>query len=195
MDDFKITLAIKPKHGLIYSYMKENGLTIQQLALSIDVGPSWLGEVVNLKYFPKRKNGKAVQKVLDYFGVEFSDIFPTEKLKLIAGERQISRHIPKDKLVSWTQNRFDMLPAPETEQNIDEPSLDDAIEKALNGLRPEEKEIICLRFGINKERKYSLREIGEIFGVTPERIRQREIVALRKLRRHSKRTQNFQGFI
>lgn len=46
-----------------------------------------------------------------------------------------------------------------------------------------EKEIICLRYGINCDRAHSLEEIGQKMGVTRERIRQIENKSLRKLAR------------
>ena len=46
-----------------------------------------------------------------------------------------------------------------------------------------EKEIICLRYGINCDRTHSLEEIGQKMGVTRERIRQLESKSLRKLAR------------
>lgn len=46
-----------------------------------------------------------------------------------------------------------------------------------------EKEIICLRYGINCDRAHSLEEIGQKMGVTRERIRQLENKSLRKLER------------
>jgi RNA polymerase primary sigma factor len=50
-------------------------------------------------------------------------------------------------------------------------------------LEEREKEIIIRRFGIGKQERLTLEEIGEEFGVTRERIRQLEQRAMRKLRR------------
>lgn len=49
-------------------------------------------------------------------------------------------------------------------------------------LRPREEMVLKLRFGLIDNRAHTLREIGETFGLTRERIRQIEVVALRKLR-------------
>jgi RNA polymerase primary sigma factor len=55
------------------------------------------------------------------------------------------------------------------------------IERALNSLKPRECDIIRMRFGLDDGREKSLQEIGNIFDVTRERIRQIEAKALRKL--------------
>ncbi|MFA5355597.1 MAG: RNA polymerase sigma factor RpoD/SigA [Candidatus Paceibacterota bacterium] len=49
-------------------------------------------------------------------------------------------------------------------------------------LKPREKRIIELRFGIEGGRKHTLEEIGEIYGLTRERVRQIEATSLRKLK-------------
>lgn len=58
--------------------------------------------------------------------------------------------------------------------------------KALSTLPPREERVLRMRFGINTEEK-TLEEVGKIFGVTRERIRQIEAKALRKLRHPSRR--------
>ena len=58
--------------------------------------------------------------------------------------------------------------------------------EALNILTDREKEILKLRFGFNSSRILTLEEIGNMYGVTRERIRQIEAKALKKLRREKK---------
>ena len=54
--------------------------------------------------------------------------------------------------------------------------------KVLNTLAEKEKEVIMMRFGLDDGEPKTLEEVGKIYGVTKERIRQIEIKALRKLR-------------
>ena len=55
------------------------------------------------------------------------------------------------------------------------------IQDLLNGLSPNERRILRLRYGLNGVREHSLKEAGKKLGVTHEAIRQVEIKALRKL--------------
>ena len=58
--------------------------------------------------------------------------------------------------------------------------------EVLDTLTEREKKVICLRYGLDGGKSYTLEEVGEIFKVTRERIRQIEAKALRKLRKDSK---------
>src|SRR5262249_54169018 len=53
----------------------------------------------------------------------------------------------------------------------------------LSKLSPREAKILRMRFGVGEREAHTLEEVGEVFGVTRERIRQIESKALGKLRR------------
>ncbi len=57
------------------------------------------------------------------------------------------------------------------------------IQRMLTTLSPREEKIIRMRFGIGEKMEHTLEETGQVFGVTRERIRQIEAIALAKLRR------------
>ena len=60
--------------------------------------------------------------------------------------------------------------------------LEQNVLRALSVLTPREEKILRMRFGIGASEVHTLAEVGEIFGVSRERIRQIEALALRKLR-------------
>jgi len=60
--------------------------------------------------------------------------------------------------------------------------------EVLDTLNPREKEVLMLRFGLVDNKEKTLEEVGQIYGVTRERIRQIEDKALRKLRHPSRRS-------
>jgi RNA polymerase primary sigma factor len=72
--------------------------------------------------------------------------------------------------------------------------LKDKIEKVLQTLTFREREIIKLRYGIGDGYTYTLEEVGRIFKVTRERVRQIEAKAVRKLQ-HPVRARKLEGFL
>ncbi len=60
--------------------------------------------------------------------------------------------------------------------------LRDDVSAVLADLKPREAEVLRLRYGLEGERVHTLKEVGELMGVTRERVRQLEMRALRKLR-------------
>jgi len=73
-------------------------------------------------------------------------------------------------------------------------SLKEEIDKVLSTLTPREEKVIRMRLGIGERTDYTLEEVGDVFGLTRERIRQIEAKALRKLQHPSrrKRLESFQ---
>jgi RNA polymerase primary sigma factor len=67
-------------------------------------------------------------------------------------------------------------------QEINQQSLKSVIGRALDGLSYREREIIRLRFGLADGYSYTLEEVGTLFDVTRERVRQIEAKAVEKLR-------------
>ena len=72
--------------------------------------------------------------------------------------------------------------------------LRDRISNVLKSLSYREREIIKLRYGLGDGYSYTLEEVGHIFKVTRERIRQIEAKAVRKLQQPS-RSQDLVGFL
>ncbi|XP_068308266.1 RNA polymerase sigma factor sigB-like isoform X2 [Pyrus communis] len=67
------------------------------------------------------------------------------------------------------------------------------LEKVLDSLNPREKQVVRWRFGLEDGRMKTLQEIGELMGVSRERIRQIESCAFRKLK-NKKRTKHLQQY-
>ena len=72
--------------------------------------------------------------------------------------------------------------------------LREKIHKMLNTLSPKEERILRMRFGLGDDPPHTLEEVGQIFGVSRERIRQIEAQALRKLK-HPSRSNHLRSFL
>jgi RNA polymerase primary sigma factor len=78
----------------------------------------------------------------------------------------------------------DVIESPEEspEERVDHALLRDDLEHVINSLTPRERDVVRMRYGLDDGRTKTLEEIGRVFSVTKERVRQIESKALRKLR-------------
>ncbi|HEY3315954.1 MAG TPA: RNA polymerase sigma factor RpoD [Bacillota bacterium] len=72
--------------------------------------------------------------------------------------------------------------------------LKEQLEEVLATLTPRERDVLRLRFGLDDGRARTLEEVGHVFAVTRERIRQIEAKALRKLR-HPSRSKKLKDYL
>lgn len=72
--------------------------------------------------------------------------------------------------------------------------LKEQVEEILNTLAPREAMVLILRYGLRDNHPRTLEEVGKVFNVTRERIRQIEAKALRRLR-HPNKTKKLKDFI
>lgn len=80
------------------------------------------------------------------------------------------------------------------EDNASYEMLKAELEDVLETLTDREENVLRLRFGLDDGRQRTLEDVGKVFGVTRERIRQIEAKALRKLR-HPSRSKQLRDFI
>jgi RNA polymerase primary sigma factor len=107
-----------------------------------------------------------------------------EKLRFIAKSAQlpISLETPIGKEEDSRLGDFIESDGETPEDQVAKNLLREDLEGVLATLSPREKDVLRLRYGLDDGRMKTLEEIGQIFNVTRERIRQIEAKALRKLR-------------
>lgn len=67
-------------------------------------------------------------------------------------------------------------------ENAEYQSLKDDIKNVISTLKEREQEVVKMRYGLDDTERYTLEEIGNIYGVTKECIRQTELRALKKMK-------------
>lgn len=113
---------------------------------------------------------------------------------------KISRHpISLDRPVGESEDSYfgDFIEDESTESPVNtatQEMLKDKIDVVLKTLTYREREIIKLRYGLGDGYTYTLEEVGRIFKVTRERVRQIEAKAVRKLQ-HPVRSKQLKGFL
>lgn len=107
-----------------------------------------------------------------------------EKLRFIAKSAQlpISLETPIGKEEDSRLGDFIESDGETPDDQVAKNLLREDLESVLGTLSPRERDVLKLRYGLDDGRMKTLEEIGQIFNVTRERIRQIEAKALRKLR-------------
>jgi len=123
--------------------------------------------------------------------------FPQDKIKSILkiAQEPISLQMPigdegDTHFGDFIQDKKAVSPANETVRSM----LKDEMNSALSTLTEREKKILVLRFGIHDGCPRTLEEVGNVFKVTRERVRQIEAKALKKLR-HPSRSRRLRTFM
>ena len=121
---------------------------------------------------------------------ELASVLDTSKEKVSQSMRNIGKHISVDApfVEGEENNLLDVLSnddSPKADRSLIKESLLKEIERALSTLTEREKEIIKCFYGINKA-ELTLEEIGDIFNLTRERVRQIKEKAIKRLRCSSK---------
>jgi RNA polymerase primary sigma factor len=153
-----------------------------------------LGKLNRSKEYLQKKNNQ--QPTIEEVAEEVS--LPIEKVRQTLGLAQslASLDMPLDD--GAEKNCFMDLVQNESASSPEEEVLTKAMRERLNEvletLLPREAEILKLRFGLSDGTSHTLEQLGHIFGITRERVRQIEKKALMKLR-HPKRSLSLREFV
>jgi RNA polymerase primary sigma factor len=122
--------------------------------------------------------------------------YPLEKVKKVLkiAKEPISLETPigdeeDSSLGDFIEDKKALAPAEEVVNT----KLGEQIGKVLSDLTPREEQVLRKRFGLGEKSDHTLEEVGKLFNVTRERIRQIEAKALRKLR-HPVRSQLLRSY-
>lgn len=120
---------------------------------------------------------------------ELAEALDADPEHLIETRRHESRGVSVDAPVGSSEGEesrlLDVLPddeASEPDETLEEHARSQTIDHALESLSAREADILRQYFGMQREHPMTLEEIGEVYDVTRERIRQIKEKALRKLR-------------
>lgn len=131
------------------------------------------------------------EEIAEVMGIEVERV---QEIKRVA-QRPVSMETPiGEEDDSQLGDFIEDLHVETPDEATDNLILKEELTAVLSTLTPREAEILRLRFGLNDATPMTLEEVGQIFHVTRERIRQIEAKALRKLR-HPKKIEKLKDFL
>jgi RNA polymerase primary sigma factor len=100
-------------------------------------------------------------------------------------EQPVSLDTPVDDAARYTlADTLEDIAAPALSETASQHLLGEELHRALALLPPRERAVMTLRYGIGDGRCRTLLEVGKELGISRERVRQLEAVALKKIRSH-----------
>ena len=115
-----------------------------------------------------------------------------EELKLAAMD-PISMELPVGENGDTTLGDF-IEDKSSTQDNIDNMLLKEMVAEMIAMLTEKEQRVLILRYGLEDGRMRTLEEVGQVFGLTRERIRQIEAKAFRKIRQTHANKNSMHGY-
>jgi RNA polymerase sigma factor (sigma-70 family) len=123
-----------------------------------------------------------IRNGIDWEGMSLNDLSRYQKI----------RRVLEDELEETPYN-IEYSTEFRTDIEYNESALNDRLDEIFKTLTFREEKVLRLRFGIGTKKLHSLKEVGEVVGLSPERIRQIMMKSLRKIR-HPKRVKILNGF-
>lgn len=148
-----------------------------KVAEAIGISYMQLRDYVNMARAPFDRNGavrEEVEKLINFLGVPFDELFGEEHSEALAtnkAEREVFAEDVFTGLLDGTKRDPMMME-----------DMKRCLGESMQALTVRERRVIDMRFGLGDETSKTFEEIGEVFGVSKDRIRQIEAKALRKLR-------------
>ena len=169
-----------PKNFRLIKTRENKNLLQKDIAEKTEISIQMYRNYESMRDKPKQETKQKIAQVLKR---SIKYLFP----------KNIESHYLEDKLSRDIYDNYQKVDSqPEISsrvnihESIDKKNLIELIGKGLNYLKDKERKIIELRFGIKNNRAHTLEEIGGIYRVSRERIRQIESRAIKRLKHTTK---------
>ena len=173
----KLRAKLRIRNNGIIKARKELGYSQPRLAAVVGIPVSILRELEWLDYSGRDSKFLHAEKLAGFLDLDIKDVYPEE----LAGSALPSKFVRYQEFhgleLKDALNRHKELPSPTDDADV----VQEAVVRQLDNLPERARRVLCLRFGLEGEAPASLEQVAKIIGVTRERIRQIERVALQKI--------------
>ena len=171
-------------NGTLKRTRESLGLTPAEVAKKVGVGYQTYLNYEKMKQIPKPETAKLIAKALK---TTTETLFP-KFLELLKEGAKTRMEYGRIDTISIEEVKHLQLTdgTPSTGKRLEAEIIKETLKKELENLKPREREIVEMRFGLKDGHPHTLEEVGDEYCVTREKIRQIEAYAMGKLRRSKK---------
>ena len=188
MNEFRVKVSIR--NNLILSAVEEAGYAgwggITRFCADSGISQGEFAALVSFRRAPLTKDGEfsnAAKALMEALGAAPSDLWTDKQLVLSLARNSSESTACADSINSLLLEKHqEAMTLPNPEDVVNDGMTKALINKVLGTLSPYHAKVLKLRFGLDGMDEHTLDEVGDIFGVTKERIRQIEVNAFRKFR-------------
>lgn len=176
---FRLGYDVKAYNAKLRAARERIGLDRKSMAALLGISHGHYCSIERMTLYPSER----VMELIEVQTGELrEDLFPEEIRRFAHHEGRVERDIPVVLLPLDSPEVLALPAETSVEEEVDSALLRDKIDELLDILPLREKRILQLRYGLEDGRERTYKEIGVLLGLGPERIRQLEARALRKLR-------------
>lgn len=192
MSEKELEITIKVRNNRILAALSAINKTVRQAHEESGISLGTLYDMINLKYKPYRKGEvkQVASRLAEYLGYSVEELFPSAALSI--RQSSITKTFDVEDVPALGTGIAGTLASPD--HVYDQRDMYEILHGAVETLTPKEAKILKMRFGLEEDEPMTLEEVGEVWGVNRERIRQIEGKALRKLR-HPSRSSRLREFV
>jgi len=180
--DYRI--EIKVKNNRLLTKMEEAGYpSVTKFAEKIGMNCTIIYRIVNMKSAALDEEGyyrPEALRIAKFLNCTPQDIYPPAQMRGIMKENKAQITANANEVDSLTSSLRTLAFSPERKMILEDAKQ--VLKSVMMTLTPKEQRILDLRYGLTYGEEKTLDEVGGMFGVSRERIRQQEMKALRKMR-------------
>lgn len=187
-EKFSVAFVGRIKNGVLYKILKEKGWSQAEFARQIGVHMTQVSSWMLMKSVPLKE--ETLKKIEELTGRLREDIFPEllqteewrEFMEQAPREYAVVREISMKTLMS-RQNPLALQSVEDEYLELEKTAEESrALQDALNILTPRERTVVEMHTGIGDTKQSTLAQIADAIDISPERVRQLEARAFRKMR-------------
>jgi RNA polymerase sigma factor (sigma-70 family) len=180
--DYRI--EIKVKNNRLLTKMEAAGyLSVTKFAEAFGMNRHTIYRIVQMKSAALDDEGyyrPEALRIAEFLNCTPQEIYPPAQMRGTMKENKAQITANANEVDSLTSSLRTLAFSPERKMILNE--ANQVLKAAMMTLTPKEQRILDLRYGLTYGEEKTLDEVGAMFGVSRERIRQQEMKALRKMR-------------